>query len=238
VSSNLTLSAFRYFILERSDNGIPPLLKSGVRKDMRVRISPSPQLAEFGKYPYLVCISMIDTIIASVALLMSGFMMMRDYLLPAKLKMFFGDSLQIIYGDRNKIQVNWNLTNSRNKLLVVNKLEAFLVSPDGNKYTYTRNIFYRLEGNSAVPDRIPTSIAVLARSSVFQGIEFISNERFIWSKGIYVFYVRAWVNRSIRQKSNLLTKIIFSLNKDDIDYFNGNSALKVINTMRPVKIIS
>ena len=120
----------------------------------------------------------INTIIAVVALLMSGFIMIRDYFLPAKVEMFFGDSFQIVHTDRNKIQVNFNLTNSRNKLSVINRLEAVLNSPNGNKYRYVWNIFYKLEGHSAVLEQIPTSIAVLAKSSVFQGIEFISDERF------------------------------------------------------------
>src|SRR3989344_7727999 len=127
----------------------------------------------------------INIIIAGVALLMSGFILIRDYLLPAKIKMFFGDSFQIVHADRNKIQINFNLTNSRNKLSVINKLAAVLSSPNGNSYKYVWNVFYKLEGNSALPDRFPTSIAVLAKSSVFQGIEFISYDRFTWVEGKY-----------------------------------------------------
>ena len=132
-------------------------------------------------------LEIINTIIAGTALLMSGFMIIRDYFLPAKVKLFFGDSFQIVCVERNKIQINLNLTNSRNKLSVINRLEAVLSSPNGNKYNYVWNIFYKLEGGRSVLERIPTSIAVLAKSSVFQGIEFIADESFTWVEGKYEF---------------------------------------------------
>ena len=186
-------------------------------------------------------INAIMTVVAFLmSVLMSGFIIIRDYLLPAKVKMFFGDSLQIVHSDRNKIQVNWNLTNSRNKLSVINKLEAELKSPNGNKNKYVWNIFYKFDGNSVIQNPFPTSIAVLAKSSVFQGIEFISDERFTWVEGRYEFSVRGWVNRGMDQKSNLLTKIVFSLNKGDVDYFNKDFIVvsNGITPMRPVKIIN
>jgi len=186
-------------------------------------------------------IEFINTTIAVIALLMSGFIIIRDYLLPAEVKMFFGDSLQIVHADRNKIQINLNLTNSRNKLSIINKLEGFLKSPDGNNYRYVWNIFYKLKGNSAVPDRFPTSIAVLAKSSVFQGIEFISDDRFTWVEGKYEFSIKGWVNIGLDQKSNLSpVKIIFYLSKDDIDYLSDNSIRESykVTPMRPVRIVN
>ncbi len=186
-------------------------------------------------------LEIISTIIASTALLISGFIMIRDYLLPAKVKMFFGDSFQIVHADRNKIQINFNLTNPRNKLSVINRLEAVLDSPNGNSYKYIWNIFYRLEGNRAIPDRIPTSIAVLAKSSVFQGIEFIVDDRFTWIEGRYGFSIKGWANRGISQKSNISpVKIKFSLSKNDIDYLNDGSITgsSTVTQMRPVRIIN
>ena len=183
----------------------------------------------------------INTIIAGSALLMSGFIIIRDYLLPAKVKTFFGDSFQIVHADRNKIQINFNLTNSRNKLSVINRLEAVLNSPNGNKYRYVWNIFYKLEGNSAVPDRFPTSIAVLAKSSVFQGIEFISDERFTWVEGRYEFNIKGWADRGISQESNLSpSKIAFSLNKEDVDWLSDNSIRGSggVTPMRPIRILN
>ena len=180
----------------------------------------------------------INTIIAGAALLMSGFILIRDYLLPAKVKMFFGDSFQIVHADRNKIQINFNLTNSRNKLSVINKLAAILSSPNGNSYKYVWNVFYKLEGNSALPDRFPTSIAVLAKSSIFQGIEFISDDRFTWVEGKYEFDIEGWADRGTSQRSNLSAKVIFSLGKDDVDYLSNNSTrgTGIIIPMRPIRI--
>ncbi|MDD3662723.1 MAG: hypothetical protein PHT84_02560 [Candidatus Pacebacteria bacterium] len=182
----------------------------------------------------------INTFMAGGALIMSGFIIIRDYLLPAKIKLFYGDSLQIVCMDRNKIQINTNLTNSRNKLSVINRLEAILKSPNGNQYRYVWNIFYKLEGGRSVLERIPTSIAVLAKSSVFQGIEFIADDRFTWVEGKYEFKIIGWENRGISQKNNLSSaKIIFSLNKDDIDNLTNH----IIETtgvipMRKVRIIN
>lgn len=178
---------------------------------------------------------------AGGALLMSGFIIIRDYLLPAKIKLFFGDSFQIVRADRNKIQINLNLTNSRNKLSVVNRLEAILSSPNGNKYRYVWNIFYKLDGNSAVPERFPTSIAVLAKSSVFQGIEFISDECFTWVEGAYEFNIIGWADRGTGQKNNLCpVKIVFSLNKDDIDCLSNYPVIESggVIPMRKVRIIN
>lgn len=183
----------------------------------------------------------INTIIAGAALLMSGFILFRDYLLPAKIKMFFGDSFQIVHADRNKIQINFNFTNSRNKLSVINKLAGILSSPNGNGYNYVWNIFYKLEGNSALPDRFPTSIAVLTKSSVFQGVEFISDDRFTWIEGKYEFNIQGWANRGTSKTNNLSAKVIFSLNKGDVDYLNNNNTMGGNGTvipMRPIRIIS
>lgn len=182
----------------------------------------------------------MNTIIAGTALLMSGFILIRDYLLPAKVKMFFGDSLQIVHADRNKIQINFNLTNSRNKLSVINKLAAVLSSPNGNSYKYVWNVFYKLEGYNALPDRLPTSIAVLAKSSVFQGIEFISDDRFTWVEGKYEFDIYGWANRGASQKNNISAKVIFSLSKDDVDYLTNNSTRGVgrVIPMRPIRIMN
>lgn len=180
----------------------------------------------------------INTIIAGAALLISGFILIRDYLLPAKIKMFFGDSLQIVHADRNKIQINFNLTNPRNKLSVINKLAAVLSSPDGNSHKYVWNVFYKLEGNNALPDRFPTSIAVLAKSSIFQGIEFISDDRFTWVEGKYEFDIHGWANRGADQKNNVSAEVIFSLSKDDVDYLNDNSTrgTGTVIPMRPIRI--
>ena len=70
-------------------------------------------------------IEFINTIIAVTALLMSGFIIIRDYLLPAEVKMFFGDSFQIVHADRNKIQINLNLTPDEiHKSILEGKLNA------------------------------------------------------------------------------------------------------------------
>ena len=181
----------------------------------------------------------INTIIGSAALLMSSFTLFRDYLLPAKIKMFFGDSFQIVHADRNKIQINFNFTNSRNKLSVINKLAGILSSPNGNSYKYVWNIFYKLEGNSALPDRLPTSIAVLAKSSVFQGIEFISDERFTWVEGKHEFNIQGWADNGTSKTNNLSAKVIFSLSKDDVGYLNNSNmggGTGIITPMRPIRI--
>ncbi len=182
----------------------------------------------------------INTIIAGAALLISGFILIRDYLLPAKVKMFFGDSFQILHTDRNKLQINFNFTNNRNRLSVINKLNAVLESSNGNRYNYVWNVFYKLEGYSAKPDQLPTSISVLAKSSVFQGIEFICDDRFTWIEGKYKFNITGWSNRGVSQSSNLSTQVIFSLNKEDADKLNDTSlqSSASITLMRPIKIIN
>ena len=182
----------------------------------------------------------INTIIAVAALLISGFILIRDYLLRAKVKMFFGDSLQIIHTDRNKLQINFNFTNDRNKLSVINKLMGLLDSPNGNQYKYIWDVFYKLEGYSAKPDRLPTSISVLAKSATFQGVEFICDDRFTWIEGKYNFNITGWSNRGVSQSSNISAQIVFPLNKEDVDKLNDVSLQGSATTslMRPVKIIN
>ncbi|MCH7828727.1 hypothetical protein IH982_02595 [Patescibacteria group bacterium] len=182
----------------------------------------------------------ISIIISLAALLISGFILLKDYILPAKLKIFVGDSLQIVYAARNKIQINFNFTNSTNKLLVVNKLAATLDIPGNKQYTYVWNVFYRLKAVSSELEQLPTSIAVLAKSSAFQGIEFISSDTFKWVEGRYDFSISGWSNKGMGEDSNICKKVSFSLKKEDVEDLNASLDIPHMQgaRLRQVKIIN
>ena len=175
--------------------------------------------------------------IAISSIVISIFNLVKDNFLPAKVKIFFGDSLQIVNSDRNKIQINFNLINPRTKLSVINHLQATLSSPNGNDYLFKWNIFYKFDGHIAKPDRIPTSIAILPKNNVFQGIEFISDNYFTWVEGKYIFKIEGWFNRGMREDSNVTQPINFSLSRDDVDNLKTVRGQDIV-LMRPVQILN
>jgi hypothetical protein len=181
-------------------------------------------------------------IIALIAFGLSSWMFIKDYLLSAKVKLYTGDSFQIVSGSRNKIQLNLNFTNPRNKLSVINHLEADLKSPNGNIYHYTWNVFYKIDyvnsAITAIPTQFPSSLSVLAKSSVFQGVEFISDDHFSWTEGVYEFKIIGCYNREPSDKMNLSKSITFSLNKNDVDNLSNGQLVNNMSISRPVKILN
>ncbi len=102
-------------------------------------------------------------VISIVALLKDKF------LLPATIQIAAGDTIRVVITERNKIQIDATLINTRNRLGVINRLEGSLLSPDGQSHDYVWNVFYKLDQNSANMDRHPTSIPVLAKSAAAPG---------------------------------------------------------------------
>ena len=95
------------------------------------------------------------------------------------------------------------LSNLNNKNELLSHIDSEEIQKQSDAIIVLWNIFYKLEGGRSVLERIPTSIAVLAKSSVFQGIEFIADESFTWVEGKYEFKIIGWENRGASQKNNL-----------------------------------
>ena len=154
----------------------------------------------------------MSIIISLIALAVSVFILIKDYFLPAKIQLFVGDSLQIVHSVENKLQLNCNFTNTRNNLGVINKLGIEVLSPDNNTYDFEWRIFYRWDGWNAVPQTVPTSLSILAKSSIFQGIEFVSENRFNWMEGKYKITVKGFYNNRPLNKT-----LYFYLDKEKVD---------------------
>lgn len=157
-------------------------------------------------------LTIISIIISLLAFGMSAFILIKDYFLPAKIQLFIGDSLQIVHSIENKLQLNCNFTNTRNNLGVINKLGLEILSPDRNTHKFEWRIFYYWDGWNAVPQTVPTSLSVLAKSSIFQGIEFVSNKRFTWIEGQYKIIVKGLYNNK-----NLDEIFCFYLDKETVE---------------------
>ncbi|MFH1412694.1 MAG: hypothetical protein ABIG10_01555 [bacterium] len=166
------------------------------------------------------------TIISILALLMSGFIFIKDYLLSAKVQVFFGDSIQISCREggvenEKKLILNCNFTNIRNHLGVINGSKLQLLFPNGNMHEFNWKIFCRWERLNATHDGLPRSVPVLAKSSIFQIIIFVSEENFSWVKGKYKLSFRGWYNKEpYKNDSNINKTIYFSLDEQNASEIN------------------
>lgn len=146
--------------------------------------------------------TLITLIFSAVALLISVAQFVLQYVLRAKIKVFVGDSVQIVHTTIcNKIQLNCNFTNTRYKLGVINKIVVRVLSPNGNTYNFYWKTFYKFDGWETEMTTVPTSLAITDKGSVIQGIEFRSSETFGWIEGRYRITIHGWfVNKEMKEK--------------------------------------
>lgn len=188
-------------------------------------------------------LDILSIVISVIALLISGFIFIKDYLLSAKIEVFLGDNVQIAckekgdFGSEKKLILNCNFTNTRNNLGVINGAKLQLTAPNGSTYKFYWKYFCRWEMLNATHDGLPRALSVLAKSSIFQIITFVSEKSFDWTDGKYKLSFCGWYNREPNKSdSNISNEVDFTLDKTDVNELNQVQTVNANVKVKQIKI--
>ncbi|MDP2604300.1 MAG: hypothetical protein Q8S00_17205 [Deltaproteobacteria bacterium] len=139
--------------------------------------------------------------------LLNGAYTLSTLLAPAKIKLFLGDSINIVIPPKevaDRFHIGCNFVNSRAKVGAVHHLEAIVVDPQKQKWRFRWNLFFEYaQGATHVQKKTdPFPIAVLPRNSALHFIEFklVEGEKIeFWPQGRYEFKIIGWANRRNRK---------------------------------------
>jgi len=142
----------------------------------------------------------------------------KDYLQIVRVKVYIGDTIDLVRSTTvktRKIQLICNFVNPTNKIGVVHKLILKVTSKGTKEMTvFTWNQFFIYpERHLVKPESKPFPIIVGSKSTVFKGIEFISEGlEIIWNVGEYSLELVGWVNKkNIQERPNMKSEFSITI---------------------------
>lgn len=177
----------------------------------------------------IVCLWVLQNIVALLALVLSFFGYYLNYLSGSKIEMSVGDKIGLIKSvgsGPQKVHLNCNFINNSSRNGVIDKLILEIKAPNQNSYLLDWDEFYQYVGNEGVKaEALSFPIAVNAKNSEFKGIQFkmvlhskvqdthnVYFDQFDWIKGKYTLTLKGWVNKNnINEKPNTVKKFEMNL---------------------------
>jgi hypothetical protein len=146
--------------------------------------------------------------VGSLVGLVNGIVTAWMALARPKIRLFLGDSINIVFPPRPQIadrfHIGCNFINSRGKVGALHHLETVVVDPSKQERRFEWNLFFEYASGSTYVQKKadPYPLAVLPRSSTFHFIEFKLAEGGkidSWPKGRYKFRIIGWANKRRRR---------------------------------------
>lgn len=142
----------------------------------------------------------VTAIVAVLAALLTAYTVWKQWLEGPKISVEIGDAVDLVRSDDGtvrKLHLACSFYNSANKPGAVSKIVIVLLDNSSQRLFNWLQFYEYRGGHVASPSSKPCPVAVLGRSTVFQGIEFITDAPMKIREGVYRFVVLAWSGRSI-----------------------------------------
>jgi hypothetical protein len=155
--------------------------------------------------------------VSSVALLLSGWTFYKVHFERPRIRVFFGDSIDIVRhsdGDANSVQLACTFCNLGSKTGIIDKLVVWVEKADARSLFNWQMFCAYDQGHRSVPVAKVHSIQASGKASVFQLIQFHSDSSVAWDVGAYMVRLEGWFNgRTCEQNPNIVEKFSVTLSQ-------------------------
>jgi hypothetical protein len=189
---------------------------------------------EMSRFQILVAI--VTALLTIATILLSGYTIYKNFIERAKVAVFPGDAVRIIFFvPQNPQQMNLmlNLVNKGTKPGIVHRMELIITDPTGQLFHLSWNLFYEyLPGGEHVrksSDVYPVAVPPKNNYLLLAGFQSESSGPIPWRLGQYKLQVLGWVNKRHRaERSNINEEFHININNDQLGVIQALQQQRII----------